>query len=379
MVARKYSSLVSFLPILTMYVGPAYSDGRSFNVSGYLKSDLMYSSYSGTPTATAPGEDLLIASTISTSGQKDNPRMNFHVKESRFKFDWQDKNTSLQPSVRLALDFMYSAQGNEIVSNSYSPRIRQFYVKTNNGWLIGQEFSNFMDFASYPELNDFGGPVGKLLSMQPQIRYTFKGWGGSVLSLSAENANTTFVETTALPTESRKELFPDFTFKYSHLYKKTKFAISALTRNLQTQTSNNRKRTGALSVSISHNFSLDKLTFLYTFGTAGRYTTLIPDVYENSVNDIKSIKSRGGFISYKHYWLENKLYSTIVASKLTASNVSQSSINLAKDYKSMHANIMYRHNAFRTGAEYIYAKRKNESGDYGALKRFQFSVRYNFT
>ncbi|HRX75579.1 MAG TPA: DcaP family trimeric outer membrane transporter, partial [Hyphomonas sp.] len=54
----------------------------------------------------------------------------------------------------IEMDFLGSGQGNELVSNSYSPRLRRAYMKYGN-WLAGQEWSTFQNTSAIPESASF--------------------------------------------------------------------------------------------------------------------------------------------------------------------------------------------------------------------------------
>ena len=69
--------------------------------------------------------------------------MSFHAKESRFHFDVTrklDNGKTLKAYVEL--DFLLSGQGDERISNSFNPRLRQFYFSYGK-WLLGQTWSTF--------------------------------------------------------------------------------------------------------------------------------------------------------------------------------------------------------------------------------------------
>ena len=71
---------------------------------------------------------------------------------------------------RIAADFLGSGQGNELVSNSYSPRLRRAFVKYGN-WLAGQEWSTFQNTSAIPESASFLIlSDGMVFIRQPQIR-----------------------------------------------------------------------------------------------------------------------------------------------------------------------------------------------------------------
>ena len=119
---------------------PTLYNETEIKVGGYVKMDALLSDYSKAPTRGA-GEDIFIPETIATSGESRDPRLNLHAKESRF---WLKSYTPTERGdikTHLEIDFLVGQQGNERVSNSFSPRVRQpgekaGHEKTRLSWLI---------------------------------------------------------------------------------------------------------------------------------------------------------------------------------------------------------------------------------------------------
>ncbi len=71
----------------------------------------------------------------------------------------------------LEMDFLNSLQGNELFTNSDSPRLRHFYFEFND-LLLGQTWSTFQNADALPETLNFVGPAESTIFVrQPQIRY----------------------------------------------------------------------------------------------------------------------------------------------------------------------------------------------------------------
>ena len=70
----------------------------------------------------------------------------------------------------LEVDFQNSDAGNESISNSYQPRLRQAYFTYGN-WLFGQAWSTFQNVGALPETLDFIGPTESTVFIrQPMVR-----------------------------------------------------------------------------------------------------------------------------------------------------------------------------------------------------------------
>lgn len=105
----------------------------------------------------------------------------------------------------------------EFGSNGTMFRLRHAYGKLGN-LLIGQTWSNFIDFRSYPETVDFNPPGNVTLIRQAQMRYTLP-LGASSLSLSVENPEslTSTPPYQQLSNGSRNDFdsAPDFTLNWA--------------------------------------------------------------------------------------------------------------------------------------------------------------------
>ena len=127
------------------------------------------------------------------------------MKQSRLIFGTDTPVGTDKLSTRFEIDFYGSTLGDQRVTNTYAPVLRQAYVQYKN-WLVGQSWSNFQDTAVLVDSVDFiGASDGTVFVRQPQVRYTVGG-----LSLSAENPETTITPYTAaraaprsLPTTTR--------------------------------------------------------------------------------------------------------------------------------------------------------------------------------
>ena len=86
----------------------------------------------------------------------------------------------------LGSGFLASDQGNEVVSNSYSPRLRHAFISYNK-WTFGQTWMTFFNVGALPENLDFVGPAeSTIFGRQAMVRYTMGNW-----QFAAENPETT--------------------------------------------------------------------------------------------------------------------------------------------------------------------------------------------
>jgi len=100
--------------------------------------------------------------------------------------------------------------GNERVTNSYVPRIRQGYI-TCGKWTFGQTWSTFQNVAVLPERTDFVGPTeGVVFVRQPVIRYTDGNF-----QIALEQPETTVQTGAATSIEADDDKVPDLVLRYN--------------------------------------------------------------------------------------------------------------------------------------------------------------------
>ena len=171
--------------------------------------------------------NFVVPSLIPIGDENQFNTTDFHVKESRFNFGV----TSLIQNERvhgfLELDFLLSAQGNERVSNSFSPRIRHFYFEWR-GWLIGQSWTTFM-IVNLPDDLDFVGAFeGLAFNRQPQIRYSRGDW-----MFALENPQSTFISYGKNNIQiSEQDFTPDLVIRRNFNKEKSNWSIATIFRGL---------------------------------------------------------------------------------------------------------------------------------------------------
>jgi hypothetical protein len=161
----------------------------TYKFGGYAKFDAMLTDYSdGTPDGNSLMRQFYYTPQIPIGDGTGSSDMtaDFQARESRINFradtttDGGDKITAF-----IEMDFFTHGDGNEVVSNSYSPRLRHAFIKYNK-WTFGQTWSTFMDVAALPEALDFVGPAESTTFIrQSMIRYTTGN-----LELAVENPQT---------------------------------------------------------------------------------------------------------------------------------------------------------------------------------------------
>ncbi|MCL1140850.1 DcaP family trimeric outer membrane transporter [Shewanella pneumatophori] len=378
-------TLIGAATITAMSFG-AQAD-TDFQFGGYVKADVMFSDYSnGAPDSGSLSRQFYVPGTIYGDASNGKQVVDFQARESRFNFKTSTDLNGHKLSGFIELDFMTHTDGNERVSNSYSPRIRQAFVSFDN-WAAGQMWTTFQNPGALPENLDFVGAAdGTPFVRQTMVRYTNGGF-----QFSAENPETTlnsYRDPAGARVTSGSGMIPDFVARYNM---KTEsgmaFTFAGIARQLNIEMDKNTPNpidatefgygvsfTGVIPV------GQDDIKMSATYGEGlGRYMAL------NYVNagvldgngDIETIGSYGGYISYRHWW-NDKWRTSITGSGFKAdNNIDLSGNNVNKDSYSGYINLLYSPvKPLTVGVEYMYAKNTKENGVDGELNRVIFSMKY---
>jgi len=362
---------------------PTMFNETEIKVGGFVKMDALISDYSAAPTR-GVGEDFFIPSTIATSGEPQDPRLNFHAKETRF---WLKSFTPTQQgdiTTHFEIDFMLGQQGNERVGNSFSPRIRHASFSWDR-WTFGQTWTNFFNVSTLPGYLDFIGPVGVTFARQAQIRYTLPTTDGN-WAFSLENPETTLTPYGGGDRiDADDSSVPDLVVRRNWTGGWGNLSVAALIRELKIAESGINDTEIGAAIGIAGKFVVsdrDDLRWQLNYGNAlGRYMGLnsfnVGALDEN--NEIQLTTSYGVLAAYRHVWNE-ELHSSFGASFSQADNdTSISGFAVPESYQSAHADIVWTpFDRMSVGVEYIWGRRKDESGDDGALNRLQFSAKYRY-
>ena len=360
---------------------PTLYNETEIKVGGYVKMDGLISDYSNAPTR-GVGEDFFIPETIATSGEPGDPRLNFHAKETRF---WLKSFTPTERgdiATHFEIDFLLGQQGNERVGNSFSPRVRHASVSWGR-WTVGQTWSNFLNTTTLPDYLDFIGPVGVTFARQAQIRYTAPTENGD-WAVSLENPETTLTPFGGGPRiDADDSTLPDVVVRRNWTGDWGSLSLAALIRELKIDTAGFDDAEIGGAIGVAGKFMVgdfDDLRWQVNYGNAlGRYMGLnsfnVGALDAN--NDINLTTQYGVLGAYRHVW-NDQLRSSFGASFSNADNdTSISGFSVPESYQSAHADIIWSPvSRMSLGAEYIWGRRKDESGDDGTLNRLQLSAKY---
>lgn len=359
----------------------------TFTFGGYVKFDALYSNYNdGNVDETSPLRDIHFPAAIPVGGASDVfVDLDFHVKESRFNFE--ARNTLADKPIRgfFEVDFLLSAQGNTRVSNSFSPRLRHFFLEWDK-WLFGQTWSTFM-VVIVPEDLDFGGSAdGFIFVRQPMVRFTTGPW-----QFALENPESTFdTFQTGTRILDRAGTIPDMVARYNVTTDKLTWSVAGMFRLLAheftdaggTVQKSNEASFGLTTGGLLHVGERDDFRFQASAGKGlGRYAAFnfVNAGSLDAQDNIRALPTYLGWIGYRHWWNE-RWRSNVNISGITVDNdTSLSGGSVNKTAYSISANILYSPAPPLTlGLELMRGYREIEGGSTGTFDRLQFSAKWNF-
>lgn len=275
----------------------------------------------------------------------------------------------------LELDFLGSAQGNELVSSSFSPRLRRAYIDYGN-WRVGQEWSTFQNTSAIPESASFLAlSDGMVFVRQAQLRYTHGNW-----QFAIENPNTT-----SLNIGSRDEnLLPDVIARYNMKGDFGNISIAGIARQLRADLGPTEEETFGYGLSVAGRVKVgekDDIRFNLTGGeglgryiglAASRATALDPN------GDLEAIPSYGGLIAWRHPFGDTARFN-VGYSGLFIDNPSYLGGGATSSVQSAYGAVLWDiAPKVTTGVEFMHGIRELESGAEGEISRLTFSTKYAF-
>ena len=280
----------------------------------------------------------------------------------------------------IEMDFLGSLQGDERVSNSFSPRLRRAYLDYSN-WRIGQEWSTFQNTSAIPESASFLAlSDGMVFIRQAQVRYTNGPW-----QFALENGDTTVTPVGGGRVEADSNLIPDIVGRYNFTGDFGNVSLAAIGRQLRYETVSMEEDTFGWGLSASGRVKAgarDDIRFNLVAGEGlGRYVGL------NAANaaavnpmdgSIEAIPSVGGLIAWRHPFGETARFN-IGYSGLWIDNPDYIPGSMTKEVQSAFGAVLW-DIAPKTsvGLELLYGLRENEAGASGEITRFTVSSKYAF-
>jgi len=364
----------------------------SVKIGGYAKLDAIYNDVSAGDNSA--GDQLFLPSTIPLDNTNpDDNQTVLHARQSRFNVGTTTDTAYGKLNTFFEGDFFggSNAAGASASSANVDFRIRHAYGELGK-FLAGQTWSTFEIMDSLPDTLDFGGPAAQTFMRQGQIRWTEPfAWGS--LQFAVEDPNAVFDDNTSSTADDQTDddHFADLIGRANFKNEYGSYSVAVMARELSADKNGTTIDDSAWGGAITFGgkiptFGKDDLRFQFNYGNAlGRYmTTKFKDAeYNTTTNEVETFDQWGGFLAYRHYWIDN-LRSNLIYSYGAADNdlavLGTTAYNAAnKEFQSIHANLIWSPvPQVDLGIEYLHGEREIESGADGELNRIQFSATYNF-
>ncbi|WP_454830380.1 DcaP family trimeric outer membrane transporter [Pseudoxanthomonas wuyuanensis] len=363
---------------------PKGNPATTFSYGGFIRAEAIYTRTSdGEIAENSLGRRQYVPASIPIGGDGEGTDFNTTAQHSRFWFTVDNTNENGDKvKGHIEMDFGTDVNGNQLSTNSYTPRLRHAYVSWNN-WLAGQTWSNFQDVSVLPEAGPLLGPTeGTVFVRQVQLRYSKGPW-----VFTAENPETLLSPYRGVGARisSDDNNFPDLTARYTLKGKNAHFSVAGILRQLRYQTADHATDEIGYGLSASGKVKLgerDEIGGMLTAGSGiGRYLgySLNPDGVLDAQGDIESLDVLAGFFGWKHRFtpkLRSNLYVS-VASYDNDTDVTGLAIN--RSSRSAHANLVYSPLPnLDIGSELLWGMRRIETGESGELYRLHSFVKYSF-
>lgn len=353
--------------------------------AGYVKADAISQRTSG---GQLPGNsilrDFLIPGAIPVGGEESGFDTDFSARQSRFIFKTAtDVGSDHKLNSHIELDFMVTDGGDERVSNSFTPRLRQAFITYDN-WLFGQAWSTFQNVGALPDSLDFIGVTpGTVFDRQPMVRWTKGG-----LQIAVEQPETAVTNSAGGRVLAGDDQLPDVVGRYNWTGDWGSVSAAGIVRQLHVSKDDLNgvdDAAWAYGLSLSGKLKVgerDDFRFMATAGGGlGRYigVNIVNDAAIDGDGNLDPIFTYSGFGAYRHYW-SPRVRSTIAGSYFKADNpVLLTTDQVTDESWNALANIIWSPvDPLDIGIELMYAERTLEDGRSGNLQRVQVSTRYNF-
>ncbi|WP_293610993.1 DcaP family trimeric outer membrane transporter [Ponticaulis sp.] len=285
-----------------------------------------------------------------------------------------------QVSGYFEMDFLGSVQGNERVSNSFSPRLRRAYLDFD-GLRFGQDWSTFQNTSAIPESASFLVlSDGMIFMRQPMVRITRGNW-----QFALENGNATVTPVGGGRVEADSNVLPDLVGRYNFSGDFGNVSVAALARQLRYETTGIEEETFGYGISVSGRVNTggrDDIRFSLTGGEGiGRYIGLNAAngaALDPATGELEAIPSVGGLIAWRHPFGETARIN-IGYSGLFIDNPDFVPTSMTQSVQSVYSAVLWDVAPRVTmGAEVLFGTRETEAGTSGDLSRFTFSTKYAF-
>lgn len=327
------------------------------SISGFIKADVKVGSHgNGSKNAYAIGIPRNLAGFAASDAN--DWKTGFSARETRLAVGTKTVDVAghdLTTYIEMDFNTGIDESGNEVVSNSYNPRLRQAYGSWN-GWDFGQTYTTFTDLAALPEILDQGKQAAFIYTRQPLIRYNMAAPGGKFM-VSLENPEDGFGSSSY-----DDQSYPDLAARYQLRNEFGIYSVAGIVRSLEDDVADDTKVTGAVSLSARiPTVGKDDLRLQYSYGALGRYMGLLTypdfDRAELAAGNVEPLKTYGATAAYRHFWTPQWRSTLSVSYTEIADDIASAASTLSyfDTSTSVHANLLWSpHKKLTLGLEYAY-------------------------
>jgi hypothetical protein len=350
----------------------------SVKIGGYVKGDAIYDMQAGSG-------DIFIPALIPVTGTGDG-QTRMHARQSRLNIDVRTPTDMGPLRVFVETDF-FGTGGNEIQTNSTSPRLRHAFGTLGN-FLAGQTWSTFMDVGALPETLDFAGPNGAVFVRQAQLRWNSPVGDGVNLALAIENPEGDIENGAGLNLDQ----WPDGIARLTYSQDWGHVQGGALLRQIRLDNAAGIEETAfgyGLSFSGRLNVPMvgakDNFKFQANYGDGiGRYITDLgfagdqDAVFTAANRDLQTLKAFGAYGAYQHWWRDD-LRSTVVYSHVQVDNEAGQAGTAYHQGQYAAVNLIWSPVKWAdVGMEYLFGSVEKNNGTDADDSRLQASATFKF-
>ena len=198
------------------------------------------------------------------------------------------------------IDFVGSSQGNPIISNSYSPRLRHAFIQYEH-ITAGQTWSRLVNTSTFAETADLGGPlVGQAMVRQALLGYDIDNWQFSLENPYTYGTNKLSNNDEKQWIDTSNDYVPDAIVRYNQSGGWGNASLSSLFRYLDPADSAQFGVGFSVAAKI-YTFGKDDLRMQLHYGHLGRYvgTDAAKDIINGQLETSTSM-----MFAYRHFWSE---------------------------------------------------------------------------
>lgn len=334
----------------------------TISFGGFIKADAIFGS-DGNGSLNTYSVGLPRTFAKAAASEDSDWKAGFSARESRISIGTKTEDvvghnltTYIEMDFNQDLNDGFSETGNEIVSNSYAPRLRQAYGSWN-GWDFGQTYTTFTDLAAMPEILNQGKQAAFIYVTQPMLRYNMAAPGGKLM-MALENPEDGYYGNSY-----DDQSYPDLTARYQLRGNYGYYSIAGVLRNFEDDAADETRMAGAVSLSARiPTIGRDDLRLQYSYGSLGRYMGLLtyPDVDLGALaaGEVEPLKTYGATAAYRHFWSPAWRSSLVLSRTGIVDDLKfapKGTLSYFDNSTSVHANLLWSaHKNLTLGLEYAY-------------------------